>query len=190
MNKYLTINENLKQIIFCPEIKRLILKLTFFCDRASSTFKRCFRNALSDFTSAQLICVFTTRSVPISSPKDCTHVLSHHNVIYKFQCDCGSSYVGRTGRRLGVRISEHVPRWLGNDIRIPPRSTGTPDSAVTRHFQIFSTIQPLTASQKFSVVHRSDHFNKLRILEAINIKRLGPDLCTQKDHVMTLEPPW
>ena len=174
---------------FGPDKKRLFLKLPFLGDGAASTFKKCFSRTLSCFPGGQLALVFTTRSVPISSPKDRLPVLSSHNVVYKYTCTCGCNYIGRTSRRLSERISEHVPRWLATAVRRPPRSTRPPDSAITRHLQNCEA-DPTAAHEHFSVMHRSGNVFKLQALEAISIKFYQPDLCIQKDHVMTLQLPW
>ena len=44
--------------------------------------------------------------------KDVLPTTSKSMVIYKFTCGCGSSYVGRTTKRLRCRIKEHVPLSL------------------------------------------------------------------------------
>ena len=36
--------------------------------------------------------------------------------VYKFNCSCGISYIGRTTRRLSKRIKEHLPSWLGKGV--------------------------------------------------------------------------
>ena len=48
----------------------------------------------------------------IKSSKDKTKTCDNVNVVYKINCkDCSTSYVGRTGRRLNVRIKEHAQKY-------------------------------------------------------------------------------
>ena len=55
-----------------------------------------------------------------------THQLS--NVIYLFECRCGSRYVGKTTQRLEARIKQHVPAVL-------TKTTRTPTSAIAEHLR-------------------------------------------------------
>ena len=43
--------------------------------------------------------------------KDALPMLATSNVIYKFVCCCNNSYVGRTSKRLGSIIRQHVPKY-------------------------------------------------------------------------------
>lgn len=133
--------------------------------------------------------MFTTCRIPVASPKDKLPFLLQHNVIYNFECTCGCKYLGRTGRRLEDRIKEHVPKWLANEMKCPPRSSRIPTSAITRHLQICDC--PSTVARtRFKTLYRSDSGYILRILEALSIKRFSPDLCVQKEHVLMLVLPW
>ena len=55
--------------------------------------------------------------IPIRSLKDQDSFQKRSHIIYQFTgiCDCGSSYIGRAERNLGVRIKENLPRWLQSD---------------------------------------------------------------------------
>ena len=44
------------------------------------------------------------------------------NIIYKFTCGCGSSYVGKTTQRLKTRIRQHVPVALRRNLGKTTRS--------------------------------------------------------------------
>jgi hypothetical protein len=54
------------------------------------------------------------------------------NVIYQFQCDCGSSYVGKTERNLSTRVKEHIPRWLVFNVNVLPKARKL-SSSITKH---------------------------------------------------------
>ncbi|XP_055685769.1 uncharacterized protein LOC129791573 [Lutzomyia longipalpis] len=58
-----------------------------------------------------------------SQLKDKISLLDHTNVIYKLSCSCGLGYVGRTSRKLGQRISEHV-RSLKDTTRVSSSLVG------------------------------------------------------------------
>jgi hypothetical protein len=40
--------------------------------------------------------------------QDITSLLDKVGVIYRLDCLCGKTYIGQTGRKLGVRIKEHI----------------------------------------------------------------------------------
>ena len=126
--------------------------------------------------------MFTTARIPIASPKDKLPILLQHNVIYNFECTCGCRYVGRTGRRIEDRIKDHVPKWLANELKCPPRSNRTPASAVTRHLQVCDC-PSVVARTRFKVLYRSESDFMLRILEALTIKHTSSDLCVQETSV-------
>lgn len=111
------------------------------------------------------------------------------NVIYQFTCSCSSNYIGRTQHRLEDRVSQHVPQWILQGKTTRPRSNKTPDSAIARHL-----LQCGNRSEKprecFKILHRGAFYTMNKILEALEIKRNKPDLCTQKEHLFTLKIPW
>ena len=134
------------------------------------------------YYAAKLVLINKTQSMPVSSPKDRISMLSTSCVLYKWECQCGASYLGRTERRLGCRITEHVPKWLLN------RKNGVATSAITRHILECGQVQ--THRERFSIIHRATSRAALPFLEASAIKRLKPVLCMQKESVRTLRLPW
>ena len=174
---------------FGPEKKAVYLKLPFIGDNAAVHFRRAFRSAMHAFSCIQLRVVFSTRSVNVGSLKDKLPVLSSSNAIYQFSCTCGCQYVGRTRRCLRERVREHVPRWIFSEARCPPRSTRVPTSAITRHLQV-CTADVADAHTRFKVLYRSQYYLRLRVLEALAIKYYKPQLCTQKDFILSLSLPW
>jgi hypothetical protein len=174
---------------FGPEKKPVFVKLPFLGDKAASFARRSLRASFSLFPAAKLFIVFETRRIPVSSPKDRLPALLRHKIIYSFECACGCRYLGRTERRLEDRIREHVPKWLSSDHKCPPRSTRIPASAVTRHLQVCD-FPAEAARSRFKVVFSARRTSLLRIIEALCIKRFAPDLCIQKEHVVSLLLPW
>ena len=175
--------------VFGPQKKTIFVKLPFLGDKAADFARRSLRDSLKLYPAAKPVILFSTNRIPSASPKDRVPVRLQHNLIYSFACTCGCKYVGRTGRRLEDRISEHVPKWLSSVQKCPPRSTRIPESAVTRHLQVCDCPFDV-ARASFKVLFSSRFMNTLKILEALTIKRSAPDLCVQKEHVLSLFLPW
>ena len=105
-------------------------------------------------------------------------------MIYKYVCNCGVSYIGRTRRRLATRICEHVPAWFaaGKNCKAV--------TAVTRHIVSCSQSRDSDQRANFSVVTRARSSVMLSVLEAMYIRFYKPILCSQKDFVLQLALPW
>ena len=61
------------------------------------------------FNAAKVIVTAQTRQLPIPPIKQKLPTSSTSHCLYKFQCSCDCSYLGRTDRALGHRILEHFP---------------------------------------------------------------------------------
>ena len=188
IDRYMHVNNSIIKP-FGPEKKPVFMKIPFIGDKAASFFQRAVRQGFQAYPAAKPVVVFKTRPIPRVSPKDRLSVLLQDNLIYSFVCTCGCRYVGRTERRLEDRIREHVPKWLSHASKCPPRSSRIPGSAITRHLQACDC-PPEVARSRFKVLYSSLNKRLLRILEALCIKRLCPDLCVQKEHVLSLLLPW
>ena len=112
VDKYIHPPRNLQMTEFGPHRKPVFAEVPFIGDKAAIFVKRSVKNILSAFPAAKLVVIFKTKRIPVASPKDKVSVFDLHNVTYMFECACGSKYVGRTERRLGDRIKEHVPAWI------------------------------------------------------------------------------
>ena len=56
---------------------------------------------------------FLAASLQLQNSKDKLPSSTTSTCVYKFNCSCGSSYIGRTTRQLSKRIKEHYPKdWL------------------------------------------------------------------------------
>ena len=71
---------------------------------------------------------FTSQPMFRSTLKDCLPTQQISNVIYLFQCRCGSRYVGKTTQRLETRMKQHAPAAL-----IEKRLSKDPTSASGEH---------------------------------------------------------
>lgn len=180
-----------KETVFGPEKKSAYLSIPFLGDKFSNEVKRRVRAATAlAFPAVEPKFLLVTRPVPVRSLKDQLPISCASNVVYRFSCDCGSSYVGRTVRWLSRRAGEHLPNWI-MDNRSRPRSTAAPNSAVTRH--VMSCTSFKRSRQKlsfFECVVKARHQQLLPFLEATYIIALRPELCVQKESVMTLALPW
>ena len=170
----------------CPILvpkKEVFITLLYRGEEVMKRVRQRLSSALAfTYFAAKLVVINRTHCLPLSNPKDCTSMLSTSCVIYKWECRCGASYLGRTERRLGCRIKEHVPRWLLNN------KNGVATSSITKH--ILECGQVDNPRERFSIVHREKSRVLLPFLEAIAIKRLSPILCMQKESVRTLRLPW
>ena len=171
---------------------RFFLFLPFCGDTFSARIRDRIRSATAlAYPAAALRLVCGTRRVPIRSLKDRSPPLSASNLIYEFKCSCGSRYLGRTERRLSVRIGEHLPKWLMMGRLTGPRSSCAPSSAVARHALACGEFdrgrQP---DAYFSVRARPRHPRLLPMLESALILAERPPLCVQKDFLFTLALPW
>jgi hypothetical protein len=164
--------------------KPVYLQVPFYGDKPAHYFRdSILRLCRTYFPAAHPFVFFRTTPIPARSPKDRLPVSCSSSIIYKFSCDCGAVYYGRTNRRLEVRIREHVPKWLLDG------KHGRTCTAITSHALACSSICG-RLRDKFSVVFRARNERTLRIFEALAIRAFKPDLCKQKDLLIDLKLPW
>ena len=179
-------------VVFGPEKKPAFLTLPFLGDLFFNQVKKRVRavTALA-FPAIEPRFVAVTRRIHTRPLKDPLPISCASNVVYKFDCGCGSSYLGRTERWLASRVKEHLPAWLRRGDATRPRSTATPSSAVTRHTMSCPAFDrhrdPLA---HFRVLVRCRHPSLLPFAEATHIADQQPDLCVMKDFVVSLALPW
>ncbi|MEL7309258.1 MAG: hypothetical protein AAGK05_16300, partial [Pseudomonadota bacterium] len=168
-----------------PKLKDVYLRVPFAGDAfCSAIYQRIHRSTKSAFPSANPRLIYTTRRIPSSSLKDPVPPLSRSHLIYKFSCDCGCSYIGRTERCVSTRIKEHLPRWL--------RAGGkrSASSSICKHAVDCDDFIGSDFKSYFSILTSSPFSSSLRILEALFIHRQKPPLCVQKDFLYSLLLPW
>ena len=116
--------------------------------------------------------------------KDASPIQEKSNIIYKFQCHCGSDYVGKTSQRFHLRIDQHVPKvirnWINGTSAQPKKNYF---SAIGQHLVDNQVCAKNFTREKFSVVARAENSFQLHILEALYIQSLKPRLCKQKKFV-------
>jgi predicted GIY-YIG superfamily endonuclease len=72
----------------------------------TSAVYKCFGGAI------KVRVLFTTKRLWSASLKDKLPITSTSNNVYKFLCQCGSWYIGRSTQRLQTRIEQHVPSFI------------------------------------------------------------------------------
>jgi hypothetical protein len=162
--------------------KNVYIQFSFKGDDVASLISRRLRCALErTFPAAELVCLFKTTRIPLPQVKDSFPVLSTSHCVYKYECTCGSTYVGRTERKLSVRAAEHLPKWIYGQVMKSARSS------ITKHVVEAGCTGTTDA---FRIVSRQNNATLLRWAEAVAIRRLRPNLCVQKEMVLTLALPW
>jgi hypothetical protein len=120
----------------------------------------------------------TTRLFNVSH-KDAIPITSRSNLVYHYTCHCGSGYIGKTRRRLEIRIAEHEPAALVS-------RTGD-NSAIAEHLANNPDCLDHYSRARFKVLAYARSEYHLKMLEAIYITSCRPDLCAQKNFVFTLQ---
>ena len=136
------------------------------------------------FPAATPQVVFTSTRAFSGRAKDVLPASSKSCLIYKFTCDCASTYVGRTCQSLTERIKQHLPNRLFEQ-GSKTKKTAT-DSAITRHVREHPACLEKSPRERFKIVAMARDQWHLGVLEALYIKAYHPDLCSQKEHVRVL----
>ena len=134
------------------------------------------------YNAAQLLFVEGTTRVPGRLRKAPVPLLAKSNVIYQFDCICGSRYVGRTQRHLETRIQEHLPKLLQHF------KSGCAKSTIRKHLvESHHIVNPKTA---FKIIFMSTQPSIRRIVEAVAINRPETVAGLQNELVTNVFLPW
>ena len=170
----------------CIAQPKSVLCIRFFAVNHSKKLNKIIRQT---FPAASLQLQFRTHPIIPQNSKDKLPSSTTSMCIYKFNCSCGSSYIGRTTRQLSKRIKEHNPAWLRKGL------TKSIQSSIVQH--LVDTGHQINTDDAFSICYRvplrstkSARTRLLHIAEAVAIKIFRPDLCVQKKFVQTLVLPW
>ena len=184
-------NLNAKEPQIGPNKKQLYLTVPFVNDAFSRQFLLRLNATVSRaFPAAEPRVFFTTSSISVRPLKDRIPLHRASNVLYKFSCGCGDTYIGRSERALSHRVGEHLPAWLLRGASTRPRSTAPPASAITRHVIDCPQFDRHNKIDHFKVLARARHRLSLPFLESTWILRMKPALCVHKEFVFTLKLPW
>ncbi|KAA3678154.1 uncharacterized protein DEA37_0006302 [Paragonimus westermani] len=106
-----------KDRLHSVEKKAVHIGLPFKGDTLAETITRKLTSAVNrTFYAAKLRVHFTSNPVLCSRLKDKVPISAASFCVYSFTCFYGTSYVGRTTRRLSERIREHHPAWFNSGI--------------------------------------------------------------------------
>ena len=133
------------------------------------------------YKAAKLFLQFSSIYLGTSQLKDKIPCCTTSFCVYSFTSFCGTSYIGRTTRRLSDRVREHHPFRLSKG---QVRNTYT--SAILNH--LIESNHNVDIKRSFNIVYRIPYhipkltkFRLLAISEAISIRLCDPELCSQND---------
>ena len=96
--------------------------------------------------------IFSSKTVFSSIHKDVLPISNQSLLIYKFNCRCNSTYIGRTSQRLEVRIRQYVPRSILNRGRLTSGQSLAMDSAIGEHLLAINSCRTNYQDDCFSVL--------------------------------------
>ncbi len=96
-----------------PQKQAVYLKVPYMGTSSEKLIKSVRETVKDTFYSVQFRVVFQTQPLISINKKDVISSKSKSNIVYKFSCKhCDSVYIGKSYRRLGDRIAEHVPSFI------------------------------------------------------------------------------
>ena len=144
--------------------------------RIKSTVSRCY-------SDVSLRVIFKSRPILPAAKKDILPTHTNSNIIYQYLCHCKSAYVGRTSRRLQVRIGEHIPKYVRN---LSAALEGKkPSSSIAQHLVQNPECREKYNDSQFTILGHGRTDFHLAVLEAMHIMQKQPVLCRQKKFVYT-----
>jgi hypothetical protein len=170
------------------EAQTVVLRLPYIGNASSRFEKRISSTVSRHYDGVKVRTIFNTTTLFNLTTKDAIPVISRSNLIYRYSCHCGSGYIGRTSRRLELRIKEHVPQAIfANPAIALSSNTIREKSAIADHLIDYPECLHNYSRQRFSVIAYARNDYHLRMLEAVYITSLQADLCVQKQFVATLQ---
>ena len=164
--------------------KKIFLRMQFRGDSAAELFFRKIKRSLRlNCIPVQPIAIFTSRPLISIQVKDRLPNLTTPNVVYQFTCSsCKEQYIGQTERRLEQRVREHLPQRNMNGLSKSTRSSIADHIISMGHWE--------NDESSFTILHKARNRRSLKFLEAVSIRKLKPQLNTQRDFVLALKLPW
>ena len=115
------------------------------------------------YNAVNLRPIFTSRPAFNSTNKDKLPIFKQSNLIYKFTCQCNSTYIGKTCQRLEVRVRQHIPGSLLSG-RLTYGHSQAMDSAIGEHLHTINNCRTRYEDDCFSVLHRARNKSHLKFL--------------------------
>ena len=186
------------------DVHFIYMKFPWIGDNRSEAFEKLILQATKPAypTCRPIVCFVSKPAFP-SCLKDTLPVHYKSNVLYNFECRCGSRYIGKTIQRLEARIKQHIPAYVFEPGKKTKKKTTkqkkkendqkeeeeeeeerkAPDSASGCKRWL---PQRTYDRKQFTVLTTARTQSKLDTLEALLIKKFKPDICKQKQFVCSL----
>ena len=165
------------------EARKVYLRLPYagavsakYAVRIKGAVSRCYANV-------SLRIIFKSRPILPAAIKDVLPTHTNSNIIYQYLCHCKSAYVGRTARRLQVRIGEHIPMYVRN--KSASLKGRKPSSSIAQHLVENPECREHYNDLQFTILGHGRTDFHLSVLEAMHIMQKQPILCRQKKFVYT-----
>ena len=188
------------------DVHFIYMKLPWIGDNRSEAFEKLIIQATKPAYPTCRPRVFVSKPAFPSCLKDALPIHDKSNVIYNFECRCGSRYIGKTIQRLEARIKQHIPAYVLEPSKKAKKTTKkqkkkendqkdeeeeeeehkAPDSAIGEHLVANVGCLNVYDRKQFTVLTVARTQSRLDTLEALLIKKFKPDLCKQKQFVCSL----
>ena len=172
------------------------IKLQYLGKDSHSMEKKLISAVTKCYYSATPRVIFSLKPIFNHCHKDPIPISDQTMVVYQYKCCCNSSYVGRTGRRLMVRMKEHVPKFVRVFIENPQQPyhentkmvRAAKSSSISNHLLENHECGKAFDWSRFKIIHKCHSKWKLKVMEAVAITSIQPDLNRQNefDFVTTL----
>ena len=155
-----------------------------FEEELSSSVSKCFG-------AVRLRVVFESRPQMQAASKDKLPITMNSNVIYKFTCQCGDWYIGRTSQRLQTRINQHVTKKLQRTFATKSAAErrniasqySNDGSAIAKHLLNSPDCASAYRNDRFTIIAHGRTKYHLSVQESVFIESWRPKLCSQKRFV-------
>ena len=158
-----------KNKIFAPSKCPVYFRLPWSGPASQSFADKVASSVYRWYNAVKVRPIFYTKRAFSTIHKDVLPILNQSLSIFKFNCRCNSTYIGRTSQCLEVRIRQHVPRCISNRGRLTPGQSLAINSCKINY-----------RDDSFSVLLRARDKVQLNILEAIYIALDRPSLYRQR----------
>ena len=157
----------------------IYLKIRYRGESGAELFrKRLMKTIKENCSNVNLKTVFTSRPLFTFESRDRPTKEATPAVVYQFTCICGMRYIGRTERRLKDRICEHLPKNKQNKSR----------SSIAQHVSQTGHVNVTEAN--FQILLKAPNYRMLKVLEAVAIRILKPELNIQTPTDYQLKLNW
>jgi hypothetical protein len=199
INKHSKPANTVQEISTVPKLDAY-LKLPFRGDEVDRLIKHRLCGAVkSVYNAVKPVILYRTVRIPLPSIKQPISLFAKSHIIYEYKCGCSETYIGRSERQLGVRVAEHIPKWVMekvNDSQDNSTVSGlhnqsgsrTPASSIARH--LIALHHPVDREKSFKIIYSTRNKRTLHFAEAVAIRKFKPILCVQKDLFISLALPW